>query len=200
MPGPGAPAPRRAGPLSLGSLFHHPRFGPGNRKEATRGGRPLVHVRKNVTQNRAAFPIAIASQVGPALPGRLTSVNPNLQFVAWSVFSVNPNSGKESSRAKRGYEREPAGSLSYRQRFQVDRLLFEDTRRLLALLLVVVQPGPGRDELADDHVFLQAPQPVDLARDGGLGQDAGGLLEGRCRKPRGGVERGLDQAEQHGLG
>src|SRR5450759_5067111 len=144
MPGPGAPAPRRAGPLSLGSLFHHPRFGPGNRKEATRGGRPLVHVRKNVTQNRAAFPIAIASQVGPALPGRLTSVNPNLQFVAWSVFSVNPNSGKESSRAKRGDEREPAGSLSYRLHrkcFEVDRLLLEDPCGLLALLLVVVQPG-----------------------------------------------------------
>src|SRR4030088_3481178 len=70
------------------------------------------------------------------------------------------------------------------QRFQVDRLLFQDSWGLLPLLFVVVEPGPGGDELADDHVLLQAPQPVDLARDRGLGQDARGLLEGSCREPR----------------
>src|SRR5258708_472908 len=85
------------------------------------------------------------------------------------------------------------------QRHQVDRLLFEDPGRLLPLLLVVVEPRPGGDELADDDVLLQAAQPVDLARDRGLGQDARRLLEGSCREPRGGVQRGLDQAEQHGL-
>src|SRR4029077_11821929 len=66
------------------------------------------------------------------------------------------------------------------QRLQVDRLLFEDPGRLLALLLVVVKPGPGGDELADDHVLFQASQAVDLARDRGLGEDPRRLLEG-CR-------------------
>src|SRR5712692_1156344 len=87
-----------------------------------------------------------------------------------------------------------------RQRLQVDRLLFEDPRRLLALLLVVVQPGPGRDERADDHVLLEPSQAVYLAADRGFSEHAGGLLEGRRRQPRGGVQRRLDQAEQHGLG
>src|SRR5450759_5829698 len=91
------------------------------------------------------------------------------------------------------------GSLSYLKPLPVDRLLLEDPRGLLSLLLVVVEPGPRGDELADDHVLLEAAETVDLAGDCGLGQDARGLLEGRCRKPRGGVQRGLDQAEQHGL-
>src|SRR5258706_11329890 len=70
-----------------------------------------------------------------------------------------------------------------RQRLQVDRLRFEDPRRLLARLLVVVQPGPGRDELADDHVLLEASQAVHLAADRGFGEHTGGLLEGRRRQP-----------------
>src|ERR1035441_2111681 len=71
--------------------------------------------------------------------------------------------------------------------------------RLIAELLVVVEAGPCGDQLADDHVLLETAQTVDLAGDGGLGEHPGGLLEGRCREPRGGVESGLDQAEQHGL-
>src|SRR6266849_9001903 len=46
---------------------------------------------------------------------------------------------------------------------------------------VVAEPGPGRDEPAHDHVLLEPAQVVDLAADGGLGQDPGGLLEGRGR-------------------
>src|SRR5713226_1325794 len=87
-----------------------------------------------------------------------------------------------------------------RQRLQVDRLLFEDPGGLLALLLVVVEPGPGGDELADDDVLLEPAQTVHLAADRGLGEHAGGLLERRRRKPRGGVQGGLDEPEQHGLG
>src|SRR5438105_3311705 len=85
------------------------------------------------------------------------------------------------------------------QRLEVDRLLLEDPSRLLTLLLVVVEPGPGRDQLADDHVLLQAPEPVDLARDRGLGQHTGCLLEGSGREPRRRVQSRLDQAQQHGL-
>ena len=47
------------------------------------------------------------------------------------------------------------------------------------LLLDLRQTSTGGDELTDDDVLLQAGQRVDLALDGGLGQDTGGLLEGR---------------------
>src|SRR5438105_1895344 len=75
----------------------------------------------------------------------------------------------------------------------------EHLERLLAQLLVVVEAGPGGDQLADDHVLLQAAQPVDLAGDRGLGQHPGRFLEGCRRQPARRVERGLDQAEQNGL-
>src|SRR5437016_2092704 len=82
-----------------------------------------------------------------------------------------------------------------------DRLreLREHLERFLAQLLVVVEDGPGGDQLADDHVFLQATEPVDLARNGGFGQHPRRLLEGCRREPAGRVERGLDEAEQYGL-
>jgi len=38
-----------------------------------------------------------------------------------------------------------------------------------------------------------------VAHDRGLGEDAGGLLEGRGGEERGGRERGLRDAEEHGL-
>src|SRR5439155_1294724 len=75
----------------------------------------------------------------------------------------------------------------------------EHLERLLAQLLVVVEAGPGGDQLADDHVLLQTTEPVDLARDGGFGQHPRRLLEGCRRQPARRVERGLDQAEQDGL-
>src|SRR5579864_3830061 len=65
----------------------------------------------------------------------------------------NPNRGR--------WERPRSGFLD-RKGLQVDRLLLEDPRRLLPLLLVVVQPRPGGDQLADDHVLLQPAQAVDL--------------------------------------
>src|SRR5256885_9113892 len=70
-----------------------------------------------------------------------------------------------------------------REGLQVDRLLLEDPRRLLPLLLVVVEPCPGGDQLADDHVLLQATQTVDLAGNRRLCQNAGGLLERGRRQP-----------------
>src|SRR5437588_7191995 len=86
-----------------------------------------------------------------------------------------------------------------RKRVQVDRLFFEVPGRLLALLLVVVEPRARRDQLADDHVLLQTAQPVDLAADRGFGEHPGRLLEGGGREPGGRVQGGLDQAQQHGL-
>ena len=49
------------------------------------------------------------------------------------------------------------------------------------LFLDLRQTSTGGDELTDDDVLLQAGQRVDLALDSGLGQDTGGLLEGRSR-------------------
>src|SRR5256886_5910826 len=99
----------------------------------------------------------------------------------------------------RGNRQVPSHYYLDRQRLQVNRLLLEDPSRLLTLLLVVVEPGPCRDKLADDHVLLQTTEPADLARDCGLGQHAGCLLEGRGREPRRRVQSRLDQAQQHGL-
>src|ERR1700682_4680051 len=80
------------------------------------------------------------------------------------------------------------------------RELREHLERLLAQLLVVVESGPRGDQLADDHVLLQATKPIDLAGNRGFGQHARRLLEGGRRQPARRVERGLDQAEQDGLG
>src|SRR5215218_2886156 len=58
--------------------------------------------------------------------------------------------------------------------------------------------GPGRDQLADDDVLLEADQRVALALDGRLGQHPCGLLEGGRRQPRLGGQRRLGDAEQLG--
>ena len=51
---------------------------------------------------------------------------------------------------------------------------------LLSEVAVGGQARAGGDELTDDDVLLQADEVVDLALDGGLGQDLGRLLEDRC--------------------
>src|SRR5262252_5034475 len=65
-------------------------------------------------------------------------------------------------------------------------------------LAVPRHAGPGRDELADDHVLLEPDQPVLSALDGGLGENTGRLLERRRRQPRVGGERRL--RDPHELG
>src|SRR5438046_9499154 len=99
----------------------------------------------------------------------------------------------------RGNRQVPSHYYLDRQRLQVNWLLLEDSSRLLPLLLVVVEPCPRGDQLADDHVLLQAPKAVHLAGNRGFGEHPGGLLEGRRREPRGRVEGRLDQAEPHAL-
>ena len=64
------------------------------------------------------------------------------------------------------------------------------------LLLDLRQTSTGGDELTDDDVLLQAGQRVDLALDSGLGQDTGGLLEGRSGQEGVGSQTGLGDAKQ----
>src|SRR5829696_5301698 len=64
-------------------------------------------------------------------------------------------------------------------------------------LAVAWQAGGRRDELADYDVLLQAGEAINLALYGGVGEDAGGLLEGGCREEAVGGEGGLGYAHQH---
>ena len=43
---------------------------------------------------------------------------------------------------------------------------------------VAAHAGTGRNQLADDDVFLEAEKRIDLALDGCIGKDAGRFLEG----------------------
>ena len=49
--------------------------------------------------------------------------------------------------------------------------------RLDLHIAVALHAGAGGDQLTDDDVLLQADEVVHLALDGGVGEDAGGLLE-----------------------
>ena len=53
---------------------------------------------------------------------------------------------------------------------------------LLGEVTVGGQTRAGGNELTDDDVLFQADEVGDLALDGGLGEDLGGLLEGRGRQ------------------
>lgn len=55
------------------------------------------------------------------------------------------------------------------------------------------------DEFADDDVFLQPDQRIDLVFDRGFGENARGLLEGRRGQEGFRRERGLRDAEQGAL-
>ncbi len=48
---------------------------------------------------------------------------------------------------------------------------------------VAGQTGAGRDELTDDDVLLEALEVIDLLVQGGVGEHAGGLLEGGGGQP-----------------
>src|SRR6478609_6974527 len=70
--------------------------------------------------------------------------------------------------------------------------------RLHRDVAVAGQTRARRDELAEDDVLLEPEEGVGLALHRGLGEDAGGLLEGRRRQPRLGRERGLGDAHELG--
>src|SRR5215831_14260019 len=56
-----------------------------------------------------------------------------------------------------------------------------------------------RNEPSDDDVLLEPLEGVGLTVDGGVGQHAGGLLEGGSRDEAARLQRSLGDAEQHGL-
>src|SRR6478752_6307689 len=68
-------------------------------------------------------------------------------------------------------------------------------RRLDRDRAVMLEAGRGRDQLADDHVLLQANEFVPFALEGGVGEHLGRLLEGGCGKERFGRKRGLGDPE-----
>ena len=65
---------------------------------------------------------------------------------------------------------------------------------------VALEPRGGRDQLADDHVLLEAVEAVDLALERRVGEHLRRLLEGGRREERVGVQRGLGDAEDDLLG
>src|SRR5947199_143082 len=66
-------------------------------------------------------------------------------------------------------------------------------------LPVALEAGRGRDQLADDHVLLQAEQAVDLAFDRGVGQHLRRLLEGSRGEEGLGRQRRLRDPEDQRL-
>ena len=64
---------------------------------------------------------------------------------------------------------------------------------------VALEPGRGRDQLPDDHVLLQAEQPVDLALDRRVREHLRRLLERGGGEERLGGERRLGDAEDQRL-
>src|SRR4051812_48329187 len=68
-------------------------------------------------------------------------------------------------------------------------------RRLDLDRAVALETGGRRDQLADDHVLLQAREAVDLALERRVGEDLRGLLEGGRREEGVRGQRGLGDAE-----
>ena len=58
------------------------------------------------------------------------------------------------------------------------------------------QTGSGGDQLTDDDVLFQTGQRVNLALDGGFGQNAGGFLEGCSGQEAVGCQAGLGDTKQ----
>ena len=65
------------------------------------------------------------------------------------------------------------------------------------LLFETAKAGTSRNQATNDHVLLEAPQPIALTLDCRLCQHPGGLLEGGRRDEAVGVQRGLGDTQQH---
>ena len=63
-----------------------------------------------------------------------------------------------------------------------------------------LEPRAGGDQVAEDHVLLQADQVVDLARQGRLGQHLGRLLEAGRRDEAVGLHGRLGDAQEQRAG
>src|SRR6266516_4509033 len=67
-------------------------------------------------------------------------------------------------------------------------------------LTMVWEPGSGWNQMAHDHVFLEAAQFVYLAQCSRFSEDAGGVLERRGRNKAVRFQRSFRDSEQHGNG
>ncbi len=93
-----------------------------------------------------------------------------------------------------------AGGLVRSGEFCRFRKLFDGSRRRhfgkQLNAAVVFETGAGGDEPAHDDVFLEAAEIVDLAGNGGFGQDSRGLLEAGGGDKGIGRERGFGDTEE----
>src|ERR671937_1069754 len=151
------------------------------------GGEPVLPraislaVERRVDFGRLLGFLLLARRVLLTEVGRAAEVDPERREV-WTVAAVGPD-------LLQGLE----------QRLALDRLLRHLLRRADLDRPVLLQTGRGRDQLADDHVLLQAEQPVDLALDRGIGQHLRSLLERGRREERLRRELGLRDPEDQRL-
>ncbi len=61
-------------------------------------------------------------------------------------------------------------------------------------------PGASRDEVAHDDVFFEAFEAVHFAQGGGVGENAGGVLEAGGADEAFGLDAGFGDAKEHGFG
>src|SRR5882757_4498927 len=82
----------------------------------------------------------------------------------------------------------------FRQRF----IRYFD-QRLEPHLAVMIETGPGRNDVTHDHVFLEPAQIIHASTSGCLGQDTSRVLEGSRAQEAFRLERSLGDAKQHWL-
>src|SRR5215207_1871015 len=171
----------RAGPRDRGARFTSPPWQralavPG--AQARRAGPRLLLVGVEVPAD-----VVEAAAGGAAEPGA----------DLLELRGVEP--GAESAEALAVVQSQLGGELvALEQRHVVDPAR-ERLGRLDLDRAVALEPGRGRDQLADDDVLLQARKAVDLALERGVGEHLGGLLERGRREERVGRQRGLGDAE-----
>ena len=118
---------------------------------------------------------------------------PNPEPISSSSAVSNP--GPNAAEALAVVQPQLGGELVALEQGDVVDAAGERLGRLDLDRAVALEPGRGRDQLADDHVLLQAREAVDLALERRVGQHLRGLLEGGRREERVGRQRGLGDAE-----
>ena len=103
--------------------------------------------------------------------------------------------GAEAAESLAVVEPELGGELVALEQGHVVDAAGQRLRRLDLDRPVALEPGGRRDQLADDHVLLQAREAVDLALERRVRQHLRGLLEGGRREERVRRERRLRDAE-----
>ena len=112
-----------------------------------------------------------------------------------SSSSVVSKAGPKPCRPSSSSEPELGGEVVALEQADVVDAAGQRLRRLDLDRAVALEPGGRRDQLADDHVLLQAREAVDLALERRVGEDLRGLLEGGRREEGVRGQRGLGDAE-----